>query len=336
MLQLPVSFFLTLLILQILFRLWREGSFPGNRFIVALLSVCALQSLIVGLRWGYNLHCVTPVQLIMAISIPPLFWLSFRSLSRNITISCWLKHSIPVGITVLLTALPYGVISDGGVDAILFMSYVGYGIALLVWQREKPDDLVLARLDNFHLPMLLKISAWVLIVSGGIDVLINLDIRFNSGSLTGSMISTIQVIMLGWMTWITSQSSSAKVVMFDAGSDSYAGDDSDDSDDSKGSDESRDGVNDSRSTITSEEKQQIHQSLERLMEQGLYRDIDLNCAKLARKVGFPARKVSSVINQMHQMNVSQYVNRFRVQEACRLLRSSDDSVVSIALQSGFC
>jgi AraC-like DNA-binding protein len=45
--------------------------------------------------------------------------------------------------------------------------------------------------------------------------------------------------------------------------------------------------------------------------------------------------VSRAVNRCHGVSVSQYVNGFRVKEAQRLLRDTEESVVQIALEAGF-
>ncbi|MNN74956.1 HTH-type transcriptional activator RhaR [compost metagenome] len=52
-------------------------------------------------------------------------------------------------------------------------------------------------------------------------------------------------------------------------------------------------------------------------------------------MGIPARKVSQAINQQAGMNVSQYVNQLRIQQAARWLSSSDRPVTEIMLEAGF-
>lgn len=75
--------------------------------------------------------------------------------------------------------------------------------------------------------------------------------------------------------------------------------------------------------------------IERLMQEGLYRRTDLNLALLARKAGIPARRVSAAINALHQQSVSQYVNGWRIREACERLRREDGTVIEIMEEVGF-
>ena len=61
----------------------------------------------------------------------------------------------------------------------------------------------------------------------------------------------------------------------------------------------------------------------------------LHATRLARRAGLPARAVSGAVNRLTGGNVSQYVNGFRIGEACRLLADTEMSVTQAMLQSGF-
>ncbi len=72
-----------------------------------------------------------------------------------------------------------------------------------------------------------------------------------------------------------------------------------------------------------------------MQEKKLYRDANLNLERLARRAAMPSRRISSAINRTMAKNVSQYVNDYRIAEACRLLAETDQSVTEIMLEAGF-
>lgn len=72
-----------------------------------------------------------------------------------------------------------------------------------------------------------------------------------------------------------------------------------------------------------------------LKEQRLFLDENLTLSRLARRAGVPARQISGAINRLAGKNVSQYINEYRIAEACRLLRQTDGSVTAAMLESGF-
>jgi len=64
-------------------------------------------------------------------------------------------------------------------------------------------------------------------------------------------------------------------------------------------------------------------------------DPELSVQRLAKRMHLPVRSLSAAINQSQGMNVSQYVNSFRLEHAAGLLRDSSDSVIEIMSASGF-
>jgi AraC-like DNA-binding protein len=75
--------------------------------------------------------------------------------------------------------------------------------------------------------------------------------------------------------------------------------------------------------------------LDRLMaDRRPHLDPDLSLARLARMLGLPAKQLSAAVNRARGENVSRYVNRHRVDHACRLL-DEGASVTGAMLDSGF-
>ena len=88
--------------------------------------------------------------------------------------------------------------------------------------------------------------------------------------------------------------------------------------------------------MSSEEVTEIVAAIDAAMrERGLFRDAELNLAKLSRRLGLPARQVSNAINRRYGMSVSQYVNGYRVRTACGLLVVSDEPVSTVMFEAGF-
>ena len=67
----------------------------------------------------------------------------------------------------------------------------------------------------------------------------------------------------------------------------------------------------------------------------LFADPDINLSRMARRLHLPARDVSKAINQATGLNVSQYVNGLRIEEACRVMEETDTSITEVVFQSGF-
>lgn len=67
----------------------------------------------------------------------------------------------------------------------------------------------------------------------------------------------------------------------------------------------------------------------------VFKDPDLSLNRVARKLGIPARKISSAVNQTHHQNISKVINAYRIEHAKTLLMQSDEAITDIFLSSGF-
>ena len=72
-----------------------------------------------------------------------------------------------------------------------------------------------------------------------------------------------------------------------------------------------------------------------LTESRLFLDTDLTVDRLAKRLTVPSRALSLAINQTKGVNVSQYVNDFRLDHAAGLLAEGQSSVAEVMEQSGF-
>lgn len=85
----------------------------------------------------------------------------------------------------------------------------------------------------------------------------------------------------------------------------------------------------------SAEGRDIVARIDALMQAGLYREPQLNLARLARKAGIPTRQVSAAVNALYQQSVSQYVNGWRIREAGERLAGSGQTVIEVMESVGF-
>ena len=72
-----------------------------------------------------------------------------------------------------------------------------------------------------------------------------------------------------------------------------------------------------------------------MLREALYLDSGLTADRLARHLHVPARALSEAVNRHLGMNVSQYVNGFRLRRAADLLAQTDDGLAEVMAQSGF-
>ena len=81
MLFVPLPFVVAFLLLILLVQMIRrnDGNAP-NPFFTALIAVYVLQSVVIGVRWGYGVLRILPFQAVLAAIVPSLAWLSFEGL----------------------------------------------------------------------------------------------------------------------------------------------------------------------------------------------------------------------------------------------------------------
>lgn len=72
-----------------------------------------------------------------------------------------------------------------------------------------------------------------------------------------------------------------------------------------------------------------------LEETQLFLDTDLTLERLVRRLHVPACALSEAVNQIQGLNVSQYVNGFRLTHAADMLVQTDQSVTRVLERSGF-
>lgn len=319
MIFIPLSFAVSLFLVAFLLRLLLQGreSLVRNHLFVLLIALYAAQTTLVGLRWGYGMTAVLPLLSLLATAIPPLTYLAFRDLAREegagLSLADW-PHLLPTAALVVL----HFVWRDP-IDLLIIVEFLAYGLRLLWLARLGPDGLVAARLDGTlrsHRSLLL--AALALVASALVDIAISLDLLWGEGRHSALMVSaatTVILLLLGI----------AAVV---AGAEEGDGE-------GEGGSPAEAPPPLARQPLAGEHEA-VAASLDRLMaERRLYGDTGLNLGKLARRMGLPARTVSQAVNRVHGMSVSQYVNNFRVAEACRLLAEPDMPVTRIVFEAGF-
>jgi len=81
----------------------------------------------------------------------------------------------------------------------------------------------------------------------------------------------------------------------------------------------------------------IHERLAELMrDEKLYQDMDLRMNDVAGRLMIKPHQLSQLLNERVKTDFRNYVNRFRIDEACRLLAGDPDrSIISICFEVGF-
>ena len=91
-----------------------------------------------------------------------------------------------------------------------------------------------------------------------------------------------------------------------------------------------------RSALSDDDERRIAAKVEATMARDqLFLDSTLTLQMLAERTGISVNYISQAINQHLQRNFFDFVNGYRIEEAKRLLATTDDSVLDIALAVGF-
>jgi AraC-like DNA-binding protein len=324
MIFVPISFVVALLLVSFIIRIWRddEEARPAAMPFLLLLLVMAVQSVVVGLRWGYGMTVVMPLMSVLAASIPPLSFLAFRTLTERVHGYVWKDwpHALPV-LLLLVLNVAWG----APIDAALILIFLGYGLALFWLARLGPDGLSASRLDGaLRSYRSLQVSAATLIASAMSDIVISLDFALGDGRHVPVLITAFMTVILFLLGLAASlaEGSSAR-----------------DGGDLATEPELTEGeIHGPLSVVrtASEEDARIAAALDAIMqEKALYKDAELNLGKLARRMGLSVRAVSNAVNRVQGISVSHYVNNHRIAEACRLLAETDQPITTLVFEAGF-
>lgn len=317
MIFVPLPFVVTLLLAILLVRMVRQsdGLAPERRPFLILIALYALQSVLLGLRWGYDIIALMPGQAVLAALIAAFAWISFSNLARDNTLS-WLRlapHLLPAVIVLVLM-----ISWRGPVGVFITATFAVYGAALLLLARHGPDGLISSRLDGALLSYRsLLITAAALLASATADIVISFDFYRTGGAHAGAVVAignVISLLALGTAAAIASSSQSTEPASLPQPQPTPP----------------------APASGPTEEDGAIARSLDELMQsRELYRDPELNLGRIARRMNLPARRVSIAVNRVHGASVSQYVNDFRIHAACQMLETTDEPVTRLMFDCGF-
>lgn len=312
MLFVPVPFVVALLLVLLFVQLARRNDeIRTNRPFLALIALCTVQSVLVGLRWGYGLTELRYALPVVAALLPPLVHASFRRLTHDDRPrGAWsiLAYVAPaLGIGLLIVVFPRLI------DAALIVLYVAYAFVILNLGRAGPDALDETRFEG-AMPAFraLQIAALTLCVSALFDLIVLLDFEWAQGANVAALVSSANILgllLLGLAAVVAGRNQPAPEI---------------------GSD-----LAPPPAPPSAEDRDVLARIDSLMLTQSLFRDENLNLSRLARRAGIPSRRISGAINRLTGLNVSQYVNDHRIREACRLLKETDHAVTSVMLEAGF-
>lgn len=304
----PITFFasLALIWLMVWFARRNDLLLRAHQLFLATIGLYALQSVLITLRWGYAIDWVARPVAFVAPILPVLVYLAYSALSAPLT----LRRLWPLVATVFCWI---GLIVWPDLaDLLILLCYLVFGGLLIAQSAKGADHVALTPLgvaDKVVLAM--KLSGAVLILSGLADVFILYDFITNEGKHAGLIVSLLQtgfIMIIGFLAAFgqisENENQEDNPIPHDPG--------------------------------MTEEDAGIVMRLEALFAvEGLHRDEDLNLRRLSRRLSLPDRRVSNAINRYKGQSVSQFVNEFRIKEACEQLKETNATVLAISLAVGF-
>jgi AraC-like DNA-binding protein len=280
-------------------------------FFALLFASFALQSLLVGLRFGYGVERFITFQRVLPMSVGPLLYLGFVALALDG--ASFRKHALlhlgaGFGLAVGL-GLFANIFRD--FDLVISASYVFYTVLLIRLARRGPDNLIFARLDIAR-PALRWIYGSVGMLLGllALDTAIALSFVMARGTSAPALVTFGSALLIALLLLILT-SIPARLAL-------------------QKSTKAKPNI-----PVESEEATLEAAARAMLMRSQIYLDPDLTVQRIARRLSVPERNLSNAINVSQGMNVSQYVNGFRLEHAADLLRETEDSVAKVMSQSGF-
>jgi AraC-like DNA-binding protein len=305
LLSVPLPFVAGLAFALTLYRNLRGVETSGSRrYLFVFLGAYALQGMIVGLRFGYGVEALVPVQPITASVMPPLAYLAFRALAASPIRHAWRHLALP-----LMVALGVGFIWPM-VDLLLVGTFLFYAILLYRLTLDEPEAVAETSLHR-TLPALraARLTAGLMAFFGLTDGAVSFFVLIYGATYVPLAVSAMNIAVI------------VVVLVYYFAPEPRSG-------------------NGAAMTVAVVQPSAADEALLGRVEAALeanelYRQEDLSLAKLARRAGLPAREVSMAINRVSGLNVSQFVNNRRIREACRLLEETDKPLTEIMFDCGF-
>lgn len=287
----------------------------------AFFLLLAVMGLLVGLRDGYGMEAARLFQPVIAMMIQPLLYLVFKSLTENTPTPAWsllVWHGWPTIMVAIIMIVPSLQVIP--VDTYVFSSMLFYLAHLVGLLRAAPDRFIHVTEQGYKVTLIgligsVSLLGFVLLADAAIFVLVHLFSNVHSDTL-------VQFSTLGI----------AAIVLFAAfGATMFLLRRSEPGERPSVSGEAPESG--MKPTAHDEQTMTVIEAL--LSERELYRDSNLTLARIARRLGLPARDISRAVNHCRGENFSRFINGYRIRRAQELLKNTVASVTDIMLESGF-
>lgn len=315
MTEIPLAWLVTVLAAIAIALVWRAVRMPvaARVFIGAGFGALGVVGLLLGLRLVHGTAWAPVLQPLVAIVPAPAFYLGLRALTEE-GAHDWprtaLRHGVPLGLVLGAIVASGFWLADLLLPAVTFAySALLLRLALLpgeAFVQVAPQDVRAVRAA-----ILLALAFFVATLVADIAILLAL-VRTGPSSLPG-MVGGAAAVMTG-LVFVAALVGVPLILARRDGAARDAG---------------------TPAGASAEDRALLRRFDEMLVETGLHADSALTVARAARRLGVPARALSSAVNRAGATNFSRHVNAYRVAHADRLLRETDLPVTEIMLEVGF-
>lgn len=306
-LPLPIlSFVLSATACVMIWRLDLNNPLARGLF-TAVFALIAATTLLTGLRFGYGVEAFAPIQRIIPLFIGPLIYLGFLAYTRP---PSQMRRPIGahLGAWTLVAVLPQLIPAVRvAYDAAIGLSYLVTIVLLLAMWRRGPDALSLAPLDLTR-----GLRLWMIVAAAMLAVMLVFDAAIAVRFATGQRDGALSLISVGSI--VSALALLIAIITFTG---------------------RRAQPLPQPGPLSPQTSDLEPRATAFLNETQLFLDTDLTLDRLAKRLHVPARALSEAINASRQMNVSQYVNGFRLAHAAHLLETTNLPVTQVTEQSGF-
>lgn len=315
----PLPFLTALFLVIIIIQIARYDNKRAPLITVVTLSLYAIQSILLGLNW--SVVKISPLILSnVAMLLPPLTWLSLNEHTGCYRTSGRYIVFIVTALVILVNNLGFWLGQDLVIDGVSILLYAGFGLHLIwlgwhedfEWMETRPLHAVTPNRRAYF------IVGAILLLSSSIDVMIAIDVKLNDSQISSALVGysnlglLIILLMMFFRLGDPARRRQAETQ------------------------ESNKADKAPSTLMVDPELTAVLDQVETLMNTThLYREENLSLKRIANKAKLPSRQISNAVNTLKAMNVPQYVNTFRIEDACRMLAQTDTPVTEIVFAVGF-
>lgn len=294
----------------------RKVGWP-NGLISLFFALLGVQAILTGFRFEYAMEFAVRIQPVLAMLVCPVAYLAFKTLQgpENAPLSkSNIFHLVPAVMTAAVVWLDVKIPLP--VDAIIWASFMVYGALLLREIKEGPDGFERFGTDDTRALVIARITTLCLIsIIMIFDVMIFFNFKYWAASFTQEIVALGSMLLIFMSAAMLILPSEFPVPV--------------------GISWFQQSLSTHKVTATEEDFETFKRLEELMLNKKPYQDPAINISRIARQLQMPSRTVSHAVNRVRNQNFSQFVNQFRVLDACSLLKSTELPITDIMFAAGF-